>query len=167
MDEKRKVIIGVVGVIIVVVVIGGLLFTSHSNTKPALSIELDREKCKRCGMLISDLRYAAAILVEGEQDYWKYDDIGEMVLDYKKNSGSRKIIEIIVFDYATKEPLDATRAWYVKADPTSLKTPMGFGVVALSEKERAEKLAEEYSGVVLSWSELLKVELKPTMMGES
>ncbi len=165
MGEKHKIIIGVVGIIIVVAVIGGFIITSQSGTKPELSIELDREKCKRCGMLISDIRYAAAILVEGEPDYWKYDDIGGMVLEYKKTSGSRKIIEVIVFDYITKEPLDAKSAWYVKADPTALKTPMGFGVVALRERENAEKIAEEYSGVVLSWSELLKVELKPTMMG--
>ena len=122
---------------------------------PELTIHLDQDKCHRCGMLISDVRFTAAMLVRGEQDFRKYDDVGCLLEEYKKID-KNDVLAVIVHDYFSNKPLKAEKAWYVVAPKGKLATPMGYGVVALASYEEAQRLAEEYGGEVLDWEGLVR-----------
>ena len=145
--------------IIIIAIILGYYFASSMMQPevPELKILLGQEKCHRCGMIISDIRYAAAIYVGGEvNEWWKYDDVGEMALDYYEKRNSYEFLAVRVHDFLTGEEVDGYKAWYVVADPKKLWTPMGYGVIAFKDKMDAEREAKEHNGVIMNWEKLLE-----------
>ena len=110
--------------------------------------------CTRCGMIISDDRFAAALVIEkAANDYEQmlFDDAGEMFAFAGEDNGQSKIVSWFVHDYNSREWLDATSAWFVVAD--SLQTPMGFGIAASAQELEAQALAQEWGGEVLSFAQ--------------
>lgn len=158
MPVKKSIIFSIIIIIIIVSISAFYLTTLQTSEElPELTIMLGQEKCKRCEMIISDIRYAAAMYVaDSINDWWKYDDIGEMVLDYLEYRHKYEIKAIKVHDFPTGEAVDAVKAWYVVANPTKLRTPMGYGVIAFKERTQAEKAALEYDGEVLDWNKLIE-----------
>ena len=104
------------------------------------SIVLDETPCAHCGMLVSDLAFAAAYRTE--DDARVFDDIGCLLRELPP-SGAR----VWVKDYETSEWLDAGAAFFVRSE--SMETPMGGGIVAFGSREAAEK-----RGAALRFSEL-------------
>lgn len=127
-----------------------------SRQIPKLLIYLDKDKCKRCSMVISRQEFAAGLFVEATQEWWKYDDVRCMLRDYIENAERVKILAAAVFDYYTKEELDATAALFVKADPEKLWTPMSSGIVAVKDSRVAEQIAHKHDGHVYSWQQILE-----------
>ncbi len=155
--QSRRMILSLLGSIIIVAV-ASALYLSTLNKKeeiPELVIHLDQDKCHRCGMLISDRRYAAAMFLKGERDFRKYDDVGCMLVEYNQIDKSR-IMAVIVHDYNSGKPLKAENAWFAVAPKNKLITPMGYGVVALEKYEDAEQIAKQYGGKVLDWKGLVE-----------
>jgi len=153
--KRRNLLAGllVVGVVAAVV----FYISSQSGEKmPRLTIYLDKDKCRRCGMVISRQEYAAGLLVKGIDDWWKYDDIGCMLKHYLENVSKAVFLAVAVYDYNTKEQLDGKSAYYVKADPEKLWTPMNSGIVAVKEADSAGQLAHKYQGHVYGWEEILR-----------
>ncbi len=113
-------------------------------------IRYGRDTCAQCGMIISEARFAAAYRTR--QGLWRFfDDIGDM-LAYQ--SAHREDVAIFwVHDYETQEWLQAERAFFVRS--SALHTPMGHGIVALGSRERADQLARQVQGDVLTLAELL------------
>lgn len=120
--------------------------------------------CVACGMIISDPRYAAALVVEreaGDVQRLLFDDVGEMVV-YEAEHPALKILRRWVHDAARSVEqasadaawLDAEQAWCVKA-PT-LQTPMATGIAAYATKEAAQRAAAEHAGVVRRYAELVQ-----------
>lgn len=98
-----------------------------------------QDTCARCGMHISDPKFAAALLpVDGE--WRKYDDIGCLLDDYIH--GGIKAAAIYVHDYHTGEWVDAKVAFFVQS---AIPTPMGSGLVAFRDRASAEKFMEEFA----------------------
>jgi nitrous oxide reductase accessory protein NosL len=63
--------------------------------------------------------------------------------------------DVVVFwvhDFDSEEWLKADQARYVKGDHI---TPMGFGIIAFADHERAKAWAAEEGGMVMTFDELL------------
>jgi len=122
------------------------------NTPP--NILYGEDVCARCGMIISDDRFASALVVEiAANDYEQmlFDDAGEMFAFVAEDNGQSKIASWFVHDYNSREWMDAESAWFVLAD--SLQTPMGFGIAAVAQELEAQALAQEWGGEVLTFAQ--------------
>ncbi len=106
--------------------------------------------CDQCRMIISEARFAAAYVTrEGETR--RFDDVGGMLLFH--NERQEEVAVFWVHDYETEEWLKADQAFFVMSD--ALTTPMGFGIVAFADKARAEELAAQTQGMVMTFEELV------------
>jgi copper chaperone NosL len=133
------------------IVLGALsLAGCQASQESPPQIRYGRDTCAQCGMIISEARFAAAYRTR--QGHWRlFDDIGDM-LAYQ--SAHREDVAIFwVHDYETQEWLRAEGVFFVKSP--ALSTPMGHGVVALGSRARADQLARQVSGDVLTFAELL------------
>lgn len=109
---------------------------------PEIAYGLDA--CARCGMVIDDPRFAAALrTVDG--DVRVYDDIGELAADV----GEARIepVEAWVHDFDDGGWLRAREAVLVHG---GLSTPMGSGLAACRTHAAARRLAAESGGRVLT-----------------
>jgi copper chaperone NosL len=79
----------------------------------------------------------------------RFDDIGGMVAYIDEIS--EDVAVFWVHDFDTEEWLKAEEAFYVESQQ---QTPMGFGVIAFSDQQRADQWATENEGVMLSYADL-------------
>lgn len=112
-------------------------------------INFGRDTCDSCGMIISDERYAAA-LVAADGTTEIFDDIGEMMQAVRAEGLNAR--RAWVHDWDSREWIDATSATYVQGDPEA--TPMGTGIVAFTTKDGAEAFAAESNGPMVTWENL-------------
>jgi copper chaperone NosL len=117
-------------------------------------ITLGRDTCDGCGMIISDERYAAG-LVAPDGTASLFDDVGEML----QALGDDKLGErrAWVHDWNSREWIDATTGSYVRGEEAV--TPMGFGIVAFGAREDAEAFAVERGAPILTWDEVVALDL--------
>jgi copper chaperone NosL len=110
-----------------------------------------QDVCVECGMILSDGRYASAAVAiqNGERQIYLYDDVGEMMAHPPKTKGSLKYW---ARDIQTQEWIDAATAYYVKS--RDLHTPMGYGVVALADTQKAQELRDITNGLFLTFTVL-------------
>lgn len=108
--------------------------------------------CDRCGMIISEERHAAGLMIEDEEGraYRVFDDVAAVVL-FSREHPEVRVLGRWVKDYATRGWLNADSAAYVRGE--EVQTPMAFGIVATAPS-RADSLAGALGGSVLTWSEL-------------
>ncbi|GBC71358.1 hypothetical protein HRbin02_01139 [Candidatus Calditenuaceae archaeon HR02] len=153
---KRRAFLIALGGVAVVGAAAAIALQWRIGVAPRLQIRLGEDRCRRCGMFISRLEFAAGLLLQGEQRWRFYDDVGCFASDYNDLlSAGKTVADARVFDYISKEELDAQRAYYVLADPKNLWTPMSYGVVAVGSRGEAENLAERFQGEVMDfWSML-------------
>lgn len=114
--------------------------------------------CDECGMIISDERFAAGLVVElepGVAEHRIFDDIGGMLLYERAHGDEFAISHIFVHDYASREWIDGESAFYVWSD--AIRSPMGHGIAASRDRTGAETLAREWGGRVVSL-DVLRVE---------
>lgn len=97
-----------------------------------VEIKWDRDADPRCGMVISDRRFAAQIR-DPAGKAWKFDDIGCAMfwLAQRPFNEDTPNTEYWVADYRTGAWLDARRAHYLQGR----KSPMGYHFAALAEAE--------------------------------
>lgn len=110
--------------------------------------------CADCGMIISDERYATALVIEDERgrpEALLFDDAGDQII-YERENKTGKVLARWVHDQQTNAWLPAESAWYIRAK--SLPTPMASGIAAFAQKADAERMASELGGVVLTFEEL-------------
>lgn len=120
-----------------------------SGSEPP-SIRLGRTACKRCGMIISEERFASGI-VDNDGNAQVFDDAGEMVATVQEEGLNGR--RVWVHGYPSIEWVDARNAWYVVT--MDLPTPMGTGVFPFDTEADAEEFAEEHGATVYSWDDLL------------
>ncbi len=140
-------------IMLILVACGGTAVTP--DTPP--EILYGEDVCDQCGMIISDERFAAGVVIEtapSEFEHRIFDDIGGMV-EFVAENGDLKIATYYVHDYNSKEWLDARDAYFIKS--TDLLTPMGFGLAACAQQLEAEELARAWDGDVLTFAELQAV----------
>jgi nitrous oxide reductase accessory protein NosL len=109
--------------------------------------------CERCSMIINEARYATAYVTEDGQAHL-FDDIGGMLVHNAQVADD--VVVFWVHDFDTEEWLKAEEAHYVRGD---YMTPMGFGIVAFAQRDRAGAWAAEQGGMVMTFDELLNTDL--------
>jgi copper chaperone NosL len=131
-----------------------LIFLAACSQKPVDPIEIDpSDMCSYCKMAISEKRYAAEF-IDKQGEAHKFDDLGCM----KQFLQTRKLGQdgpqyFFVIDYESKQWLPAQLASFVRSN--QFKTPMSGGIVAIREKIRAEQLAHENQGTVMTFDDIL------------
>jgi copper chaperone NosL len=130
-----------------------------SGSEPP-SIKLGRDSCDRCGMIISEERFASGI-VDEKGNATIFDDPGEMVASVQAEGSTGR--SVWVHGYPSMKWLDANDAVYVVAKEA--QTPMGTGVVPFDNDSEALTFAEEKEGSVYTWEELLQNWRLESMMG--
>jgi copper chaperone NosL len=113
-------------------------------------IHYGQELCEFCGMIISDPRYAAGYLTADGEDHL-FDDIGNMVQSHLQKQD--EVRAFFVHDYEEQRWIRAETAHYVLSP--KLVTPMLHGLAAHTTAEKAEALAAELDGKLLTFDELL------------
>ncbi|WP_376791144.1 nitrous oxide reductase accessory protein NosL [Thermoflexus sp.] len=114
-------------------------------------IAYGKEICVECGMIINDPRFAAAYVTRGGQARL-FDDIGDMVVYHRKHS--EEVAAFYVHDYETRAWIDAAQAFFVQSP--NIPSPMGYGLVAFSDRSRAEAFAREHGGEMKDWARVLQ-----------
>jgi len=118
-------------------------------------IDYGRDICVECGMIISDDRFAAAYrLSDGTEK--AFDDLGGL-LTHGREAGELSEAAVWVSDFDEKELIDAAAAHFV---PTlGAESPMGYGILAFSDHDRAMRAAADLGGEVIGWGALLELPL--------
>ena len=100
-------------------------------------IKYGHDECAHCGMILTDERCAAAIIVQDANGRTSllFDDIGDM-LDYESAHPDLAITHRFVHDFAVRTWLDATAASYVVSE--TIHTPMGSGIIAFANASQAQ-----------------------------
>lgn len=133
-----------------------LLIAGCSTAAPAddpPELNLGRDICERCGMIIEDVRFASGYRL-GDGTSRIFDDIGGM-LAWAELSGEFDEARMWVHDYDSETWIDATTATFVFS--SDLMTPMAFGIAAFSTKEAAAAFAEGMDATVHSWEDVSTV----------
>ena len=118
-------------------------------------IYYSEDVCDHCNMIISDERFAAAMIIEvseGRTDSRIFDDIGDMLYYHKKHPEFR-VLARYVHDYETHAWLDAETAFYVHSK--DVHSPMGHGIIACATQEQALQVADHFNGRVLIYKNLV------------
>lgn len=112
-----------------------------------VEIMWDRDTCKRCGMVISDRRFAAQMRGGPEQQAFKFDDIGCALfwLADQAWKGDPKT-ELWVADARTLAWLDARRAQFVEGKVS----PMGYNFGAYAQPDAAAVAFEAMRSTLLA-----------------
>jgi len=141
---------------VVLVVLSGC---SRNEGMDPPKVHYGEDVCALCAMIISDERFATAIVApsDGERFVALYDDIGDMLVH--DEAMSRPGAVMWVHDFDTSEWLTAGEAYYcVKSE---LVTPMASGIAAFTTREAAQRIATEYSGVVVDYAGLVQLTHTP------
>lgn len=146
MTTRRKLLVTGMALPLVLAGCGG---EKASGNEPP-SIKLGRDACKRCGMIISEERFASGI-VDSKGNAQVFDDTGEMVATVQEEGLNDR--RVWVHGYPSLEWMDAREAWYVVT--MDLPTPMGSGVFPFDTQDEAQAFASEHDAPVYSWDELL------------
>ena len=119
------------------------------------NLRLGRDECIECGMIISEDRCSAAMVLnnEGVREPALFDDIGCM-LDYAREHPEKTTPTGFVHDHSTRAWVPLDKAWFALIDETKIKTPMGSGIVAFGRRPDAESLAAAYAGTVIDYASL-------------
>ncbi len=121
-----------------------------SGTEPP-AIKLGRDTCDRCGMIISEERFASGI-VDEKGNAQTFDDPGEMVATVQEEGLNGR--RAWVHGYPSMKWMNAEDAVYVVAKEA--QTPMGTGVLPFDNESEATAYVTEKEGVVYTWEELLQ-----------
>lgn len=117
------------------------------------AIELDRTACAQCGMLVSDIRFAAAYRTQGGESR-VFDDIG-CLRQAVHTSPERRPAAFWFHDAVHGGWLDGRRSLFVVSP--DIHTPMGGGILAFEDPAAAAREASARGGrVVDSVDDLLR-----------
>ena len=101
-------------------------------------IEWGKDTCSRCGMIISEKRYAGGY-VDDSGDSVIYDDLGELFQAAKGRADLLPKIYVSVSEDA--QWLPASKAYFVHIQ--NFPTPMGYGRVAFSDSAQGLQFAKK------------------------
>lgn len=142
-----------------------ILFAGLALSLGACSRQADRtppqvrygeQECEWCRMLISDERFAAALVFEdaGRVSRLAFDDIS-CVYHYLADHAVTAPATVYTHDLETRAWLDARQATFVRSE--KLETPMASRVAAAASREAAARLLERYPGTLLTIEEVARM----------
>lgn len=112
--------------------------------------------CARCGMILSEPRFAAALRLrepDGGTSVRVFDDLGEAFLELA-GPGAPAPVEVWVHDAVTEKWIEGRRAFYVRGE---IRTPMGLGVEAHAVRATAQRRAWEVKGEAMDFQSLGRI----------
>lgn len=117
------------------------------------ALHLGQDTCFACGMIVSDERYAAAIVQNqnGERKQFLFDDLGEMVRFTPPAAAETRYW---AHDVESKQWIDAATAHYVRSPAN--ETPMLTGVVAYTTQAAADTAAKTHDTAAMNFDEVRK-----------
>ena len=125
---------------------------SNDNGSGPVDITYGEDICERCKMIISEERYSSQLILENGK-FLNFDDIGGMIIYVSENNISPQISKIYVKDFNTMDWLDSENAVFVEAK--KIKTPMGFGIIAFSDMDKANQFILDDGGRIIgSYSDI-------------
>ncbi len=101
----------------------------------SLPAQAESVHCTECGMMVDMNSKFAARIVQGDKTLY-FCDIGDL-FSYLKRKGAKES-PAEVRDYTSGEWINARKAFFVHAE-NKFKTPMGWGIAAFKEKNRASE----------------------------
>lgn len=114
-----------------------------SNAEPTPpDIAYGQDVCDTCGMIISDPKFASALVLE-DGSFLKFDDLGDMFVHHM-NHPNLKVKAWFVHDYGTEIWFRGEMAFYVAS--ASIKAPMNGGLAAFAQRPEAEAFAQQLGG---------------------
>ena len=137
------------------IILGFFLWASCTSNAPLggpPSIFYGEDVCDECGMIISDSRFASGYTTK-EGVSRKFDDIGGMFVFLEKNEDDA--ISLWVPDYGNQNWVKASEAYFVV--PGNIISPMGHGIIAFSDKQKASQTALKFEVEILSLKEIFDV----------
>ena len=120
--------------------------------------------CPVCNMQVADAEKKFTVYLPNVSGMGPstFDDIGCAVQSRNTECASRQTTfdsNAVVYDFVTGEPVLAEKAFF--AFKSTLRTPMGYGIVAFKDKTQAETFAVEHGKVqVVKWFELVDMKLQ-------
>lgn len=108
-------------------------------------IEYGATECAHCRMIVSEQRFAAALVLPTDHEVVKlaFDDVG-CLLDYLAANQPSGTYAPYVQDVENLGWLDAREAVFVHS--TELRTPMASNLAALSSEAAATRFQQQYPG---------------------
>lgn len=100
-----------------------------------------RDACARCGMAVSEARFAGGWVGPDGQSV-VFDDPGELLAALAENP--ERVRDAWTGDFETGAWVRAREAFFVRAP--GLATPMGTGTAAFADRARAEAFARSRPG---------------------
>lgn len=124
-----------------------------AGTEPSPpEIHYGEDMCEFCGMIISEERFAAGyITADGQEQI--FDDLAGMFQAHLHSQDAEEVTAFFVHDYEDKNWIRAETAHYVLSQ--ELPTPMLSGLAACATADRANTLAAEVEGQVLTFDEVM------------
>jgi copper chaperone NosL len=138
---ERLFLLPVVALALLVVACGGKV-----DLDATPEIAYGRDLCDQCGMSIDEARFAASYVTESGETR-RFESISDMfAYDLEHNE---TVYRYWVHDFETEEWVRGDEASFILSD--NIITPMGVGLVAAATQERADAIAAEWDGTVLSF----------------
>jgi len=106
-------------------------------------------------MTLVDKKFGAEIVTKKGKIY-KFDDLNCMIRFISSGyEPAENIAFQLAVDFSNPEKLiDTQQAFYSQSD--QVKSPMSSHVAAFEKKEDLERYNKEWTGVIVTWEELLK-----------
>ena len=128
-----------------------LLFAGCSDqvTDKAPNIRYGKDPCAECRMIIGDRRFAAAFITTNGETI-KFDDIGCLRVYERKHAVTAR--QAWVHDCLSEAWIDPAKVVFVHSE--DVVTPMGYGIAAFSDAQKAQQFLEKHKGQKISWDEI-------------
>ncbi len=118
-------------------------FLTQKEIKTIKTFQIPKDaKCQICGMFVAKYPRWVAIIEDKDGKIYYFDGIKDMMKYYFETKKSD--IKILVNNYYTTRPIDATKAWYVVG--SNVYGPMGNELPAFKTKEDAKIFLNEHHG---------------------
>lgn len=125
-------------------------------------INYGRDICIQCGMIIDDPRFAASYRLDDGVEK-AFDDLGGLII-HGRDTGELADAVVWVSDFEQQTLIDADGAFYV---PTvGVTSPMGHGILAFSDKSRADQAAATLGGEVIAWDLVIGLPVLDGLVGD-
>lgn len=149
--KRRNVVSKKITTAVVMILLIGL---SSCNTEPVPLVK-GKDNCFYCKMTISDVRFGAEVVTTKGKIY-KFDDMHCIISFLQtKTLSENEIANIYVANFCGNHSLlNIKRSSLLKS--VALKSPMGGNIGAFDNTDSLKMIQQQYTGVLVNWSELIK-----------
>ena len=133
--------------LILIIVFLILASCGNNDESGPVDIHYGQDLCERCKMIISEENFSSQIIL-GKGKVYNFDDIGGMAQYILENNIEPGNVKIYVKDFNTGKWLGSEGAFYVVTD--NIRTPMMYGLIAVSDKRSADEIVSRHGGKVIS-----------------